>query len=230
MQKGNQRNAQRFFLMGGGALWVQDKAYPIEILNRSKKGLFVAAPIPVPLGTQVELRLKEAPELQAICRVVRQEPWGHSSPYLFGMQLQSARSEAASLERWLRFNRDLMQGLLYGKAHGDPALDRSYPRTTVPLPATVEVQGQSVAGTVLNLSEQGIGLLTSLPLAKEERYAVSIALPDLSDPLRLVFKVNWQGRASEDTPIGLGLEILGFKGDGQALWLKIVQDDLIVLF
>lgn len=228
--KANQRESTRFFLLGAGSLQVEGSAIPIDVLNRSRSGIFIASPLELPLGTQVELHISQPEALTLRCRVVRKEVWGGAGSFLFGMQLKAPASADASLERWVRFNRELLGGALYGKPATDLAHQRSYRRTTVPLATTIEMNGEEFPGTILNLNEKGIGLLSLARLSKGESYRLAVSLPDLPTPARLLFKVNWAGRPSPETPVGLGLEILGFQGDGKQTWERSIQDDLIVLF
>ncbi|MNX98439.1 PilZ domain protein [compost metagenome] len=230
--RANGRADERFFLIGHGSLRWGTEALDIQVLNRSRSGLYVLSPAAPPIGARVDVRLVAGgATITARCEVTRHDVWHRGLPYLLGLRLRLSAVPASSRERWERFNRELLGGLVYGEpAIDDQGTERAFRRVLVPLRARLRGAGGESEAALLNLSEYGAGALAPAAWRKGESCEVVAMLPDGGAPLILPAQVAWCGASPRDLPVGLGLRLVAFEGDARARWEETVQEDLIVLF
>lgn len=231
----NRRRHERFFLLAPAMLVTGGQEVPVQVINRSKRGAYLLSPSALPLGAEVELAV-ELPAVQAQvhlwCRVVRvdrfEEAFGHQS----GVRLSIARADARSRERWLVFSQELSAGVLYGQpslASEESEAGRTSRRPELLLDAWLEVGGDRLMGKVTNVGGHGVSVLLPRAIEQGAKGFLGLMLPDVREPARFPAEVAWS-RPSSEKRSGLGLEIVRFKGEGQALWESHVQEDIITLF
>lgn len=230
--RANGRADERFFLIGHGSLKWGAQALDIQVLNRSRSGLYVLSPAAPPIGAKVDVRLEAGgTAINARCEVTRHDVWHQGLPYLLGLRMRFSAVSASVKERWERFNRELLGGLVYGAPSvDDQGTERAFRRVLVPLRARLRGPGGESEAALLNLSEYGAGALAPAPWRKGEACEVVATLPDGGSPLVLPAEVAWCGASPRDLPVGLGLRLVGFEGNAKAQWEETVQEDMIVLF
>ncbi len=226
------RADERFFLIGQGALRWGGETIAIQIVNRSRSGLYVLSPGAPPVGAIVQIALTAGQnKVLARCEVTRHDDWHQGLPYLLGLRMRFSEASSRVRDRWERFNRELVGGLIYGQASVEgQGSDRTFRRVLVPMRARLSVSGSHHEAALLNLSEYGAGILAPSPLRKAEGCELTVSLPDHATPLTLPAEVAWCGAAPRDLPVGLGLRLVDFEGSGRQHWESNVQEDMIVLF
>jgi hypothetical protein len=226
------RADERFFLLGHGEMRWGGETIAIQVVNRSRSGLYVLSPGAPPVGAIAQITLTVGKsKVQARCEVTRHDDWHRGLPYLLGLRLRFSEASSRVRDRWERFNRELVGGLVYGQASVEgQGSDRTFRRVLVPMRARLESPGSASEAALLNLSEYGAGILAPHPLRKGEGCELTVSLPDHATPVRLPAEVAWCGAAPRDLPVGLGLRLVDFEGAGRQHWESNVQEDMIVLF
>lgn len=231
----NRRRHERFFLLASATLTSGGRQSAVQVINRSKGGAYVLSPLTLPLQAAAELVFAlpgEGRSAHLACRVARVDRFEEAFPYQSGVRLGLARAEARSRERWLEFSRELSEGVIYGQPMPegeDSVTGRTSRRPELLLEARLEVGRERLAAKVTNVGGHGVSLLVPRALAEGAKGLLDIHLPDIPQPARFPAELTWS-RPSTDRRVGLGLEIVRFEGEAQALWESHVQEDIITLF